>query len=392
MPTIPTTALDTTLASLAAATTEVVIGCKTATSGLYCDSPSWRDSTSWDGIRKAGPAVFDITAGDKIKFVYSYEHNVWWLPDRAAYDACSFYSGGSELPHWLLRDADGAATGSLIYEAVVTEPGTLYLACELGQHCDDGQKIVINVAAQAPASPPPPPPPLPALLTADGLPANVTAARVVAIDTVNTNVDGTPRWDLLSLRFVREASCVGATLAHTSVVSSENACDVSAGNNPLAVAICKIYSSPDNPFEYTPEWLSPGLEKPFQASPDADNATWLGATFDPPVAVLGCVQLLQDIEYGAGSFAVDVQQGDLTWRRVATSPATQCPANGTMNYCCGSEPEPGWSCDAVSSASLAPSPPMLPPPDAPPSPARPARAAADVAAAVAADASAAGAA
>ena len=31
--------------------------------------------------------MFDITAGDKIKFVYSYDHNVWWLPDRAAYDA-----------------------------------------------------------------------------------------------------------------------------------------------------------------------------------------------------------------------------------------------------------------------------------------------------------------
>jgi len=163
MPTIPTTALDTSLASLAAATTEIVIGCKTATSGLHCDSPSWRESTSWDGIRKAGPAVFDITAGDKIKFVYSYDHNVWWMPDRAAYDSCSFYSGGSELPHWLLRDADGKATGSLIYEAVVTEPGTLYLACELGQHCDDGQKIVINVAAPAEtASPPPPlPPPIP---------------------------------------------------------------------------------------------------------------------------------------------------------------------------------------------------------------------------------------
>ena len=42
-----------------------------------------------------------------------------------------------------------------------------------------------------------------AILNAYGLPANVTAARVVAIDTVNTNVDGTPRWDLLSLRFVR---------------------------------------------------------------------------------------------------------------------------------------------------------------------------------------------
>ena len=187
MPTIPTTALDTSLASLAASTTEIVIGCKTATSGLHCDSPSWRESTSWDGIRKAGPAVFDITVGDKIKFVYSYDHNVWWLPDRAAYDACSFYSGGSELPHWLLRDADGKATGSLIYEAVVTEPGTPYLACELGQHCDDGQKIVVNVAAPAdgvaaaavaaadpavaaaaspsPASPPrtprPPPPPCP---------------------------------------------------------------------------------------------------------------------------------------------------------------------------------------------------------------------------------------
>ena len=348
MPTIPTTALDTTPASLAAATTEVVIGCKTATSGLHCDSPSWRDSTSWDGIRKAGPAVFDITAGDKIKFVYSYDHNVWWLPDRAAYDSCSFYSGGSELPHWLLRDADGAATGSLIYEAVVTEPGTLYLACELGQHCDDGQKIVINVAAQAPASPPPPPPPLPALLNADGLPANVTAARVVAIDIHKTE-DGTPEWHLLSLRFVSEASCVGATLAHTSVVYSENACIARA---PSGFAFgCGIYSSPNTPFDYTPG--ANIMDYVFQASPDAENSTWLGATFDPPVPALGCVQLFQHKCTPAGSFGVDVQQGDATWRRVATSPATQCPGQSCTNSCCDSEPEPGWTCDAVSSASLA---------------------------------------
>ena len=37
MPTIPTTALDTSLASLAAATTEVLIGCQNATSGRDCE-------------------------------------------------------------------------------------------------------------------------------------------------------------------------------------------------------------------------------------------------------------------------------------------------------------------------------------------------------------------
>ena len=155
MPTIPTTALDTAPASLAAATREVPIGCQMATSGRYCDiyNPS-----SWAGIRRAGPARFDITVGDKIKFVYGYDHNVWWMPDRAAYDSCSFYPGGSELQSRLSSEA-----WTLVYEAVVTEPGTLYLACELGQHCDDGQKIVINVAAPAEtASPPPPlPPPIP---------------------------------------------------------------------------------------------------------------------------------------------------------------------------------------------------------------------------------------
>ena len=140
-----------------------------------------------------------------------------------------------------------------------------------------------------------------AILNSYDLPVNVTAARVIGLDILNTNVDGTPRWDLLSLRFVTEASCVGATLAHTSIVSSENACTVSA-TNAFAAAICGTYSSPNHPFDYTPEWV--GTNKAFQGAPDADGATWLGATFDPPVAALGCVQLFQDIVFRAGAFAV----------------------------------------------------------------------------------------
>ena len=62
--------------------------------------------------------MFDITVGDKIKFVYSYDHNVV-AAGCGAY--ARSYSGGSEATLAAARRRR-KSDGQFIYEAVVTEP------------------------------------------------------------------------------------------------------------------------------------------------------------------------------------------------------------------------------------------------------------------------------
>ena len=55
----------------------------------------------------------------------------------------------------------GSGSTPNLYEAVATASGPLYLACEVGQHCAYGQKIIVNVNDPSPSSPSPPPPAAP---------------------------------------------------------------------------------------------------------------------------------------------------------------------------------------------------------------------------------------
>ena len=161
--------------------------------------------------------------------------------------------------------------------------------------------------------------------------------------------------DLLSLPTVR--GVVVPAPPHVGRLF-ENACIASAPT--YLRQRCAECSRVRNPFEYAR--LCPN--KAFQGSPDADNAAWLGATFDLPVAALGCVQLFQDIVTAPAPSASTCSRATrrgVAWRRARGA----VPWRGQLvlrpSRAC-------WTCDAVSGASLAPSPPMLPPPDAPPAP------------------------
>ena len=100
----------------------------------------------WSSI-PTSPSTLTVTAGDALAFKYSSFHNVYALPSAAAYESCDF-SGAHML-------ADGAQGGGQGYRFVAKQAGTLYIACQVGSHCNAGQKLAITVK---PASSPPPPP------------------------------------------------------------------------------------------------------------------------------------------------------------------------------------------------------------------------------------------
>ena len=84
------------------------------------------------------------------------------MGSQAEYDACDF-TGATELAsttHGGAVGQDKADGLSNLYEAKVTSDGTLRFACEVGTHCLNGQKVVVNVApgpslTTLPPSPPP---------------------------------------------------------------------------------------------------------------------------------------------------------------------------------------------------------------------------------------------
>lgn len=134
-------ALDSSPSALAAATTTVNIG-----------TPNWN-------AYPITPASYTVSVGDKLSFQFTQSHNVWVKP---ASD-CVF-TGGTELASSICgADGSCAAGGSLpnLYEVVPKTAGTLYIACQVGSHCSEGQKVEIIVEAvrDSPAPPPPKPPP-----------------------------------------------------------------------------------------------------------------------------------------------------------------------------------------------------------------------------------------
>ena len=135
------TALDSSPGALAAATTTVNIG-----------TPNWN-------AYPINPASYTVSVGDKLSFKFTQSHNVWVTP---ASD-CDF-TGGTELASSICAADESCAAGgdgqlANLYEVVPKTAGTLYIACQVGSHCLEGQKVEIFVEAVAvPDSPAPPPP------------------------------------------------------------------------------------------------------------------------------------------------------------------------------------------------------------------------------------------
>jgi len=139
--------LDTSAAAVQAATPSLVIG----------------TLVSWFWNQMPQPiASYNVSIGTRLTFKFSDSHNLWLMDSQEAYDACDF-SGATELASTTYGGAVGQdKTDGLsnLYEAKVTSDGTLRFACEVGTHCLNGQKVVVNVApgpslATLPPSPPP---------------------------------------------------------------------------------------------------------------------------------------------------------------------------------------------------------------------------------------------
>ena len=76
------------------------------------------------------------------------------MSGQAEFDGCT-RTGATEL-------APSSSGGS--YSITLDTPGTFFYICEVGSHCQSGQKLAVTVTAPSPAPPspsPPPPPPSP---------------------------------------------------------------------------------------------------------------------------------------------------------------------------------------------------------------------------------------
>lgn len=76
-----------------------------------------------------------VAAGTDVVFKWSGTHNVWLLPNKAAYDACKF-DQATELTSSSVRE----------YTYKASAAGTFYFACKVRGHCDFGsQKLALTV-------------------------------------------------------------------------------------------------------------------------------------------------------------------------------------------------------------------------------------------------------
>ena len=77
-----------------------------------------------------------VAAGTNVIFKWSGTHNVWWLPKKAAYDACDFSQA---------RELASDSVNEYTYKA--SAPGTFYFGCKISQHCTYNHKMALTVTA-----------------------------------------------------------------------------------------------------------------------------------------------------------------------------------------------------------------------------------------------------
>ena len=89
------------------------------------------------------PQALSVAAGTTVRFTWSSTHNVYEVPDATAFDDCDF-SSDTLVASSSVQTVDVAAPDA---------PTTKYYVCEVGSHCDMGQKIAITWEAASTAAP-----------------------------------------------------------------------------------------------------------------------------------------------------------------------------------------------------------------------------------------------
>ena len=123
--------------------------------------PHWTDGAGYckklPGLDEAvhrprGLDPLHVVVGDKVSFTYSTNHNLWKHPSLDALESCDYSEavmlanstrgGGCEDETDLACMA--AATP---FEMDVEDDGTWFLSCNVGNHCRNGQRLVIHKSA-----------------------------------------------------------------------------------------------------------------------------------------------------------------------------------------------------------------------------------------------------
>ena len=104
--------------------------------------PIARKDIDWKLGMKDAERAQTVTAGTHVIFKWSGTHNVWLMPNKAAYDSCNF-DQATEL----------ASTSVNEYTYKASAAGTFYFACKVSIHCQyANQKLALTVAPdQTPA-------------------------------------------------------------------------------------------------------------------------------------------------------------------------------------------------------------------------------------------------
>ena len=100
------------------------------------------ENVDWESMHPSSSAnTLDAAAGETVTFSWTDTHDVWLMPDQAAYDSCTFTSA-KEIHSTSVKTGDVSGLGE-----------TKYYACHVGSHCESGQKIAITWAGTATPAP-----------------------------------------------------------------------------------------------------------------------------------------------------------------------------------------------------------------------------------------------
>ena len=160
---IQASTLDSSASALASATTTVTIGSAEGAHDGHDHDHGGSDGSDdvhgyWSAVPQT-PSTYTVNVGEKLSFQYTDYHNIWVMTTNMDYVLCQFGDGqATEVASAVL--GGGSGNYSNLYETAVTAPGNIYFACQVSNHCTQGQKIKVTVVASPspPALPPSPPP------------------------------------------------------------------------------------------------------------------------------------------------------------------------------------------------------------------------------------------
>ena len=99
-------------------------------------------NVDWESMHPSSSAnTLSAGAGETVTFSWTDTHDVWLMADEAAYNSCSF-TGATEIHSTSVKIGDVSGLGE-----------TKYYACNVGSHCESGQKIAITWAGTATPAP-----------------------------------------------------------------------------------------------------------------------------------------------------------------------------------------------------------------------------------------------